>query len=193
MQKTDDGAFRLETDRYLLRPLERADVTGRVVRWLHDEDLLRFVELPPRPTVQDFHRFMRRFDNQSSFLLGIFEKADGRLIGFYQVLVDHALRRASTEVLIGDRSHWGTGAVFETRARILDHLFGPVGLHRVFATVHARNLPTLFNYKALGFTCEGILRDHAMSSDGEHADVYLFGLLQSEWRKHRASAPTPSG
>lgn len=173
--------IRLETDRFILRPLERTDVTGRLVRWLHDDELLRYVELPERPSTNDFLRFMRQFDNVTNFLLGIFEKSDERLLGFYQVHTDPKLGRASTEVMIGDRSHWGTNTVFETRTRLLDYLFDTLGLYRVYGTVHARNLPALFNYKALGFTCEGILRGHATTSDGDHADVYFFGMLRDEW------------
>lgn len=172
---------RLETERFVLRPLERADVTGRLVRWLHDDELLRYVELPERPSTNDFLRFMRRFDNVTNFLLGIFEKPDERLLGFYQVHTEPKLGRASTEVMIGDRRHWGTNTVFETRTRLLDHLFDTLGLYRVYGTVHARNLPALFNYKALGFTCEGILRGHAVTSDEDHTDVYFFGMLRDEW------------
>lgn len=173
--------IRLETDRFILRPLERTDVTGRLVRWLHDDELLRYVELPERPSTNDFLRFMRQFDNVTNFLLGIFEKSDERLLGFYQVHTEPKLGRASTEVMIGDRSHWGTNTVFETRTRLLDYLFDTLSLYRVYGTVHARNLPALFNYKALGFTCEGILRGHATTSDGDHADVYFFGMLRDEW------------
>lgn len=173
--------IRLETNRFILRPLEQADVTGRLVRWLHDDDLLRYVELPERPSTNDFLRFMRQFDNVTNFLLGIFEKSDERLLGFYQVHTEPDLGRANTEVMIGDRRHWGTNTVFETRTRLLDYLFDTLGLYRVYGTVHARNLPALFNYKALGFTCEGILRGHATTPDGEHADVYFFGMLRDEW------------
>lgn len=172
---------RLETDRFLLRPLERSDVTGRLIRWLHDDELLRYVELPERPSTNDFLRFMRRFDNVTNLLLGIFDKSDERLLGFYQVHIEPRLGRASTEVMIGDRRHWGTNTVFETRTRLLDYLFDTLELYRVYGTVHARNLPALFNYKALGFTCEGILRGHAITSDDEHADVYFFGMLRDEW------------
>lgn len=173
--------IRLETDRFLLRPLERSDVTGRLIRWLHDDELLRYVELPERPSTNDFLRFMRQFDNVTNLLLGIFDKSDERLLGFYQVHTEPKLGRANTEVMIGDRRHWGTNTVFETRTRLLDYLFDTLGLYRVYGTVHARNLPALFNYKALGFTCEGILRGHAITSDDEHADVYFFGMLREEW------------
>lgn len=191
--------IRLETDRFILRPLDRADVTGRLVRWLHDDELLRYVELPAHPSTSDFIRFMRGFDNVTNFLIGIFEKPDERLLGFYQVHTEPDLGRASTEVMIGDRQHWGTNTVFETRTRLLDYLFGTLGLYRVYGTVHARNLPALFNYKALGFTCEGILRGHATTPDGDHADVYFFGMLRDEWlgenmpertEKTGAAAPT---
>ncbi len=181
MPPSKQQPVRLETERFILRPLERADVTGRLVRWLHDDDLLRYVELPARPSTNDFLRFMRRFDNVTHYLLGIFEKPDERLLGFYQVHTEPQLGRASTEVMIGDRRHWGTNTVFETRARLLDYLFDTLGLYRVYGTVHARNLPALFNYKALGFTCEGILRGHAVTSDGDHADVYFFGMVRDEW------------
>ncbi len=179
------SAVRFETERFVMRPLTRADVTGRMVRWMHDEELLRYTELPVRPSVDAFIDFVNRFDNQSSMLLGLFTREDEKAIGLFQIHCDLRLRRGTTEVLIGDRNFWGKKVVVEIRTRVLDFLFDDLGLHRVYGLVHARNLPAVFNYRALGFTCEGVLRGHAMGAENEFADVYFFGLLQQEWRERR--------
>ena len=179
------SAIRFETERFLMRPLTRADVTGRMVRWMHDDELLRYTELPVRPSVDAFIDFVNQFDNHSSLLLGLFTKDDEKAIGLFQIHCDLRLRRGRTEVLIGDRKFWGKKVVVEIRTRILDFLFNDLRLHRVYGLVHARNLPAAFNYRALGFTCEGILRRHAMGAENEFSDVYFFGLLQEEWQERQ--------
>jgi RimJ/RimL family protein N-acetyltransferase len=49
----------------------------------------------------------------------------------------------------------------------------------------ARNVPAIFNYKALGFRCEGVLKDHDISMLGERTDILMFGMLRSEWDEIR--------
>ena len=81
------------------------------------------------------------------------------------------------EILLGNQ-------LSEVRDVLLPRL-PDLRLHRVYGLVHARNLPAVFNYRALGFTCEGVLRGHAMGAENEFSDVYFFGLLQREWQERQ--------
>lgn len=76
--------------------------------------------------------------------------------------------------------------MLETRAHLLDFLFDTLKLHKVTGAVYTRNFAAVFNYKAQGFRCEGILREQEQARDGRWLDVYLFGLLEAEWRALRA-------
>lgn len=70
----------------------------------------------------------------------------------------------------------GQGAATAAVALAVDHAFGPVGLHRVEATVHPHNSASLRVLAKLGFRDEGLLRR------------YL--LVRGAWRDHRLLAIT---
>ena len=61
-----------------------------------------------------------------------------------------------------------------------------VGVHKVCGNPFARNFPAVYNYRAQGFHCEGVLREHRLSATGERLDQFLFGLLRREWHERRA-------
>jgi RimJ/RimL family protein N-acetyltransferase len=79
----------------------------------------------------------------------------------------------------------GRNVVLETRHKVLDFAFYRLRCHKVYGTVMARNVPAIFNYKALGFRCEGVLKDHDISMLGERTDILMFGMLRSEWDEIR--------
>ncbi len=68
-----------------------------------------------------------------------------------------------------------TGAV----ALAVDHAFGPVGLHRVEATVRPENAASLRVLAKLGFRDEGLLRRY-LEVDGAWRDHRLLALTKDE-------------
>lgn len=68
-----------------------------------------------------------------------------------------------------------TGAV----ALAVDHAFGPVGLHRVDATVRPENAASLRVLAKLGFRDEGLLR-HYLEVDGAWRDHRLLAITRDE-------------
>lgn len=178
--------LKIETQRYVLRSLTPADVDDRYASWLGDPEVMQTLNAPPRQVSRaDLQRYVARFNNKTSFHLGIFDKASGRKIGIYSIYVDPGNSLAETNVAIGEREFWGRKAVLETRAALLDFLFDVVGVFKVWGRPFARNFPAVFNYKAQGFTCEGVLRQHRKSVDGGRLDQLMFGLLRDEWHARR--------
>jgi hypothetical protein len=49
-----------------------------------------------------------------------------------------------------------------------------------------RNIRSVFNYKAQGFTAEGMLRRHRIDPNGNRVDQVMFGLFPEEWAKRKA-------
>jgi len=73
-----------------------------------------------------------------------------------------------------DQAVAGRGVAPTALALVLDHCFGPVGLHRVEANVRPENGPSLRVVRKLGFTQEALHRR------------YLF--IDEAWRDHRSFA-----
>ena len=178
----------LTTASYVLRSMVAADVDARFVAWLADPEVVETLNLPARARrPKELAGYISRFDNRASFGLGIYGRQTGLIIGFYAIYCDLRHGLASTNVIIGDRDYWGRGVVVETRSRILDFLFDEVGVEKVVGNPFARNFPAVFNYKALGFRCEGVLRQQRRSHAGGRIDQLLFGLLRDEWHVRQAA------
>jgi RimJ/RimL family protein N-acetyltransferase len=80
-------------------------------------------------------------------------------------------------------AYQGQGYATEAVRRVLDHLFGDHGLHRVSAECDARNLASVRLLTRLGFRHEGHRVAHTWLK-GEWTDDLLFGLLATD-------SPTP--
>jgi ribosomal-protein-alanine N-acetyltransferase len=64
---------------------------------------------------------------------------------------------------------------------MLGYAFGPLGLHRVTAAIGPENTASLALVDRLGFSREGVLRDH-VHTNGAWRDSVLLSLLAPEWR-----------
>lgn len=176
--------LQLETAHYIVRSMKPEDVTPDYLAWTQDEEIMYGVNSSPgRMTMTDLHRYVAKFNNRTSFHLGVFLKESGRLIGFYSIYWERRHNIAGTNVVIGDRDYWGKGVVLETRAAIIDFLFDRLKVAKVWGSPMARNIPSVFNYRAQGFKCEGVLRSHRVSPKGERLDQFMFGLFPDEWKK----------
>jgi ribosomal-protein-alanine N-acetyltransferase len=96
---------------------------------------------------------------------------DGRLAG--QITVNTIVRGAFDGGHVGywvDERVAGRGVLPTALALVLDHCFGPVGLHRVEADVRPENTASRRVVDKLGFSQEGLRRR------------YLF--IDEQWRDH---------
>ena len=172
----------VETERFSLRPLTADDVNDEYVSWWNDAEIQKGLKSPPRRWDRfRAYKHLSTFDSQYRFHLGIFCQDDGKLIGWHAVFINPKARTAKSNIIIGDKSFWGKGVVFEVRRRVLEILFDELELEKVKGEIIGRNYPSIFNYKQLGFSSEGVLRKDRPAVGGGRADVFLFGLLREEW------------
>jgi len=192
MSWTSEKAVRLTTKRFIIRSMVAGDVTPTFLRWQNDSELRAGQNLrAPRITRDVALKTVKSADNARRFYLLICASIAETPIGFFAVNIDASNKVGETIVVIGDRHWWGKSVVTEARAALLDFLFDEVGLRKVVGKPHARNLASLFNYRAQGFTCEGVLRDQLMSvADGTPLDQMVFGLLRDEWQNRDKAAST---
>jgi RimJ/RimL family protein N-acetyltransferase len=176
-------ALELETENFRLRSLTAADATDTYISWWNDPEVQEGLGLRPRGWGRDQAiRHINKFDNRRTYHLGIFPRDQELPIGFFAIFLEPA-QLARTNTVIGNKAFWGRRVVLEVRARALAFLFEDVGVEKVYGRVDGRNFSSIYNYKAQGFTCEGILRKHGRGADGTRHDLLMFGLLRDEWRK----------
>ncbi|GGK49246.1 putative ribosomal-protein-alanine acetyltransferase RimJ [Nocardia camponoti] len=107
-------------------------------------------------------------------------EVDGQFSG--QLTIGNITRGALRSAWIG---YWvakdlgGQGVATAALALGLDHCFGPVGLHRVEATVRPENHASQAVLRNVGFREEGVLRRY-LDVDGAWRDHLLVGLTIEE-------------
>jgi RimJ/RimL family protein N-acetyltransferase len=108
------------------------------------------------------------------------ELADEKqLIGDVGVnLADNLMQAEIGYTLTPERQ--GHGYATEAVRAVLDHLFRVQGLHRVSAECDARNVASARLLERVGFTREGLRRQHTWIKH-EWTDDLLYGLLAEEW------------
>lgn len=188
MKWSPGDLIHLETERFTLDSVLREDVDETFLSWLADPEIMIGLNMPPRRMSrgQAVHYAMS-FDNLHKSMLIVRAKETGNKIGMFNITFNHVQRVAETAVVIGDKTYWGENVVVEARTAIMAFLFDDLNLHKVIGLPHGRNMSSIFNYQALGFTCEAVLREQMPSVDGEgRLDQLMFGLLRSEWDAQKA-------
>ncbi|MGV9857592.1 GNAT family N-acetyltransferase [Gordonia sp. NPDC003425] len=105
---------------------------------------------------------------------------DGRYVG--QLTVGNIQRGAVRTAWIGywiDQAHFGQGVATAAVALGVDHCFGPVGLHRLDATVQPANAASQAVLTKIGFRREGLLERY-MDVNKRWRDHILFALTAEE-------------
>lgn len=166
-----------------VRPLRGRDAAAWSDVRIRNESWLRQWEgrspsLPPaswrdRHSAAVFSAMLRnhRRESRAGRMLPLAVDVAGRLAG--QVTVNGVVRGAFDSAYVGywvDRKVAGRGVMSTALGLVLDHCFGPVGLHRVEANVRPENVASRRVVEKLGFREEGV---HAR---------YLF--IDEDWRDH---------
>ena len=180
----------LETERFRLRSLTPEDATRTYIGWWNDPQVQEGLNFPARGWgLQHAVKHILQFDNRTRFHLGIFCKETDRMIGFFAAFPNLKTLVAKTNIVIGEKDWWGKNVVQEVRGRMLSFLFEVMEMEKVKGEIQGRNYASIFNYKAMGFTCEGVLRNELLHFDGGRTDLFIFGLLRDEWKTQNIQPP----
>jgi len=173
----------LMTRRFLLRSLDRRDVTPTLLSWLTDPQLMYYLGGPRElPDLDALGKYIATHDNRGRFWLGIYR--DRRMVGFIWIDLGVEDRNARSHHLIGDRRLWGSSAALEARAVVLDWLFG-WGIKRVFGTPMTSCRNALAGYRRQGFTYEGTFKSAMKHPDGNRYDICVYRMLPDEWSRQK--------
>jgi len=159
-------------------------------RWYGDPEvarLTRYQEGPMRP--DEVERFFEaRVAGVGSLALAIHLADTDRLIGtcaFSQLDGDNG--SALFHITIGEPDCWGRGYGSEATALMLEHAFGPLGLHRVALAVFEYNERAIRAYRKVGFSVEGRSREAIWRGDRFWDEIQM-SILEDEWRAGRERA-----
>lgn len=174
----------LFTERLLLRPFRDADLED-LYAIQSRADVVRYIPygVRSRPEVADALAKMMKNDRlgpeQGPLAIAVERTTDHRMIGSVTLWRDPEHRQGEVGYLFhpdAQRHGYATEAVIAT----LDLAFGPLGVHRVYARVDARNRASAALASRLGMRQEAHLRENELFK-GEWSDELVFAILAPEW------------
>ena len=102
------------------------------------------------------------------------------LIGTIGLAISSFNHQAEIGYWIG-REYWGQGFCTEAVIAVIDYGFETLGLHRIFAQHITRNRGSARVLEKVGFSKEGVLRQHARKW-GVFEDIVCYGMICSDQR-----------
>lgn len=177
-------AFILETKRLRIRQFQDSDLEP-FLAYRNDPDVARYQgwDVPfPREKALEFVAEMKAKNSNIRgewFQAAIGERSSGEMVGD----TAYFLKGDDPQAYIGctiARPHWRKGFGIEATRRLLDYLFGELGLHRVIAITDVENVPSFSVLDRLGFRREGHFVENLMFK-GQWASEYHYAMLKREW------------
>ena len=174
----------IDAGEYLIRTLNSNDASDRWAAWMADPEVRHSLNIAPRRmTTAELAKYIRKFDQRSNLLWGIFDKRSGTHIGFFEVRADYARSQGLVNLLIGEPQYRNHGVLSAIRKQFAQYFFETLGLKTMMATALARNEIIVKTLLKAGWTVNQTLRQHVTDhTSGSKLDVCLLSLSRETWR-----------
>lgn len=176
-------ADRLDSGPLQLRLLRPGDDLRTYAGWLHDADIVRYLEVrfaPPSPgSLPGYVQAM--YDSPGNWLWGIYVTEGHRHIGNIK-LGDYNPhhRTADVGLLIGERAEWGKGYATRSIVAVADYAFRHTDIVKLTAGMYATNEGSYRAFLRAGFVTEG-RRLSQYVDGGQRVDGLLVGITHDQW------------
>ena len=158
-------------------------------KWTHDSEFMRLMELDPaRPlsaaiVKKQYEKLEKQIDESKNlYHFMIRAREDDRLIGKAIIQwIEWTNGNAWLRLGIGSADDRRKGYGTQALRMLLRFAFAELNLHRVTAMVPEYNDGAIALLQKFGFMQE-VCRRKALERDGRRWDLYVFGLLNDEWR-----------
>ena len=174
----------LNTDRLMLR-LINPEIYTQVMTTYNDEAIKKYFGITTTIELeQEKARFRQGMTmaGRSFLYFHLLEKQTKEVMGwcgYHTWFIQH--RRAEIGYVLNEERFKGKGYMKEALPPVINYGFATMNLHRIEALIAPANEPSLRLVKYLGFTREGLLREHYLKS-GKMEDSVVFSLLESDPR-----------
>lgn len=181
MITTMPGATFIEGEQVDLKTVEKEDM-DLLHRGQNHPSIARFMTAMPynRPKVEEYFKEITQGDNLHLLVVPREGEFEGEAIGHVFI---NPLQKEVDRGILGiwllpkaQRRAFAKDAM----AHLIDYAFESIGLRRLSVQTNEKNKVIQRYCERAGFTHEGTLREREFL-EGEYRDVYVYGLLASEW------------
>jgi RimJ/RimL family protein N-acetyltransferase len=182
---------RIDSEKYLIRTIETDDASDRWASWMSDPEVMHMLNLRPRTWMKaDVLDYIKTIDQQSSLLLGVFEKQSGTHIGIFTVDVNQVQSQFRVNLLIGEPEYRNKRVTSSIAMAFHEYFFETLGLNMAMATVLGHNAPMIHYLKKNGWKLDRTVEHSRKSNaDGTMLDVCVFSLSRDAWRRWTKENP----
>jgi RimJ/RimL family protein N-acetyltransferase len=183
--------FILESPNLGVRALTADDVSERFVAWFTQDEVRSALNLSAQGrTKPEMVAYVRSFDQDARLLLGIFDKANGLLVGFFTVQIERRIGRYLVNTVVGEAAYRTKGLMLEITLPFREHFFETLGLKVMTATALATNAAIIGYLEKTGWTRNQTLKGHSKShSDGAMIDLHLYSITREAWQAWKVAHP----
>lgn len=166
----------------VLREFTRDDVDD-VLAIIGDDAVTTWLSFDSRDRVQAIAMIegtieRARQEPRTEFYLGVTKRDDDRVIGFARIGLS-GVQAGKLGYAVAAKE-WGRGYATDAAHALITYGFKELGLHRVTAAIGPDNTASIAVVERLGFTREGVVRDHVFTNNAWR-DSVLFSVLAHEW------------
>ena len=177
----------IDCGRYFVRTIKVSDASSEWAGWMDDPKNLRLVNsAPAKMTKQDIVAYIKKFDQRSHLLVGMFEKGTLKHFGFFRIDIDPVLKRCLLFMMTGERAFRHIGVINGMRVPFYDYLFDVLGLETLLATALQSNFAMARFLRQTGWSLDKIAKNEMKShSNDDLLDICYFSLKRDAWRAWR--------
>jgi RimJ/RimL family protein N-acetyltransferase len=165
-----------------------ADALWEAVKGEANEELWRWMPYGPFPTRENFDVHMAKLEaSEDPLVFAIIDKATGRAVGNATLMrIDEPNRVIEVGGIVFSPLLQRTRGATEAMYLMAKYVFEDLGYRRYEWKCNALNAPSRAAALRLGFTYEGLFRQH-MIVKGQNRDTTWFSMLDSEWPARKAA------
>lgn len=162
----------------------RPDDRDRLLSWRNSPEVAPYMYSDHVIGRQEHDRWFDRMPHNERARYWIIELED-RPVGLANLAdIDRAARRCAWAYYLADPAVRGLGVGSFVEYWVIEHVFGAMGLEKLWCEVLENNESVWRRHMTFGFQREALFRRHVVKG-GQALDVVGLGLLAEDWRGER--------
>lgn len=180
----------IQTERLLLEPFSETHLTGELVEWLNDPEVVRYSDnRHRRHTLSTSREYLRSFsDSPNCYWAILLRVGEPGMIGSITSYIDRDNRVADIGILVGDKRCWCGGYGVEAFSGVVDWLFRSRGMRKVTAGTMAANAGMLGIMRKIGMREEARKQRHYLLDQAE-VDMVCGAIFAEDWISPETKRP----
>lgn len=164
----------IETPRMIVRDFQLNDVKD-LQEILGDNETMKNCE--PAYSLEKTVNFLQKFCIEKKAAVAAVHKESNKMIGY--ILFNDSKKDVYEMGWFFNRNYWRQGYAYEACKAVIDYAFEAQYAHKIFAeTIDGEKSVNLM--KKLGMKLEGIQRSQVKDNSGNWADLYFYGILETD-------------